>query len=79
MIPALALRISYVGELGWELRTAMADLPLLYEAVGSGEEHGIADFGSMPNSLRMEKGYRAGAGHQRGHARGGHGALLRDQ
>ena len=59
-IPSLALRINYVGELGWELHPAMADLPALYEAVCSaGEEHGIADFGLYAmNSLRMEKGYR---------------------
>jgi dimethylglycine dehydrogenase len=59
-IPTLALRINYVGELGWELHPAMADLPSLYEAVCSaGEEHGIADFGLYAmNSLRMEKGYR---------------------
>ena len=59
-IPTLALRINYVGELGWELHPAMADLPALYEAVCSaGEEHGIADFGLYAmNSLRMEKGYR---------------------
>jgi dimethylglycine dehydrogenase len=59
-IPTLALRINYVGELGWELHPAMADLPALYEAVWTaGEGHGIADFGLYAmNSLRMEKGYR---------------------
>jgi dimethylglycine dehydrogenase len=59
-IPTLALRINYVGELGWELHPAMADLPALYKAVwAAGEEHGIADFGLYAmNSLRMEKGYR---------------------
>jgi dimethylglycine dehydrogenase len=59
-IPTLALRINYVGELGWELHPAMADLPALYKAVwAAGEEHGISDFGLYAmNSLRMEKGYR---------------------
>jgi dimethylglycine dehydrogenase len=59
-IPTLALRINYVGELGWELHPAMADLPALYAAVwAAGEVHGIADFGLYAmNSLRMEKGYR---------------------
>ena len=59
-IPTLALRINYVGELGWELHPAMADLPALYEAVwAAGEGYGIADFGLYAmNSLRMEKGYR---------------------
>ena len=59
-ISTLALRINYVGELGWELHSAMADLPALYEEVwAAGEGHGIADFGLYAmNSLRMEKGYR---------------------
>ena len=59
-ISTLALRINYVGELGWELHPATADLPALYEAVwAAGEAHGIADFGLYAmNSLRMEKGYR---------------------
>ncbi len=59
-ISTLALRINYVGELGWELHPAMADLPALYKAVwAAGEGHGIADFGLYAmNSLRMEKGYR---------------------
>ena len=55
-----ALRINYVGELGWELHPAMTDLPTLYDAVWrAGEPHGIADFGLYAlNSLRMEKAYR---------------------
>jgi len=59
-ITTLALRINYVGELGWELHPAAADLPALYEAVWTaGELHGIADFGLYAlNSLRMEKAYR---------------------
>jgi len=59
-IPTLALRINYVGELGWELHPAVADLPALYAAVwAAGEAHGIADFGLYAlNSLRMEKAYR---------------------
>ena len=55
-----ALRVNYVGELGWELHPAMEDLPALYEAIWeAGQEHGIADFGLYAvNSLRIEKGYR---------------------
>jgi dimethylglycine dehydrogenase len=55
-----ALRVNYVGELGWELHPAMRDLPALYEAVrDAGEEYGIADFGLYAvNSLRIEKAYR---------------------
>jgi dimethylglycine dehydrogenase len=55
-----ALRVNYVGELGWELHAAMPDLPTLYDALWTaGKEFGIADFGLYAvNSLRIEKGYR---------------------
>ena len=55
-----ALRVSYVGELGWELHVPMGSLEQVYDAVWTaGEEFGIADFGAYAmNSLRMEKGYR---------------------
>jgi dimethylglycine dehydrogenase len=60
-IPLLALRVSYVGELGWELQPAMADLPALYDAIwAAGEEFGIADYGLYAvNSMRMEKAYKS--------------------
>ncbi|WP_314415991.1 GcvT family protein [Streptomyces kroppenstedtii] len=60
-VPVTAMRLSYVGELGWELYTS-ADLGLrlwdtLWEA---GREHGVIAAGrSAFNSLRLEKGYRA--------------------
>ncbi|KUL51417.1 sarcosine dehydrogenase [Streptomyces sp. NRRL F-4489] len=60
-VPVTALRVSYVGELGWELYTT-ADLGLrlwdtLWEA---GQAHGVVAAGrSAFNSLRLEKGYRA--------------------
>ncbi|MHB6905592.1 GcvT family protein [Streptomyces sp. DB-54] len=60
-VPVTALRLSYVGELGWELYTT-ADLGLrlwdtLWEA---GREHGVIAAGrSAFNSLRLEKGYRS--------------------
>ena len=55
-----ALRVNYVGELGWELHPAMNDLPQLYAAIfEAGKEYGIVDFGLYAvNSLRLEKGYR---------------------
>ena len=55
-----ALRVNYVGELGWELHAPIADLPALYAKVwAAGSAHGIADVGLYAiNSLRMEKGYR---------------------
>jgi dimethylglycine dehydrogenase len=55
-----ALRVNYVGELGWELHPAMEDLPGLYDAIwAAGADFGIADFGLYAvNSLRIEKAYR---------------------
>ncbi len=54
-----ALRVNYVGELGWELHVRMADVVALYEAVlAAGAGLGIADFGLYAmNSLRLEKAY----------------------
>ena len=60
-VPVTAMRLSYVGELGWELYTS-ADLGLrlwdtLWEA---GRELGVIAAGrSAFNSLRLEKGYRS--------------------
>jgi dimethylglycine dehydrogenase len=58
--PVRALRVNYVGELGWELHPAMADLPEIYAAIqDAGQQHGIVDFGLYAvNSLRIEKAYR---------------------
>jgi dimethylglycine dehydrogenase len=59
-VPTRALRISYAGELGWELHHPMASMAGLYDALmAAGEEFGIANFGVYAlNSLRLEKGYR---------------------
>ena len=56
-----ALRMSYVGELGWELHVAMTDLPALHETLcAAGDPVGIRPFGAYAmNSMRLEKGYRA--------------------
>lgn len=56
-----ALRVSYVGELGWELHFEMSHMSQLYDALmKAGEEFGIADFGLYAmDALRMEKGYKA--------------------
>ena len=58
-IPVTAMRVSYVGELGWELHVASADLTALYDAVwAAGIAHGICNFGSYAlNAMRVEKGY----------------------
>jgi dimethylglycine dehydrogenase len=55
-----ALRVNYVGELGWELHPLMEDLETVYDALWqAGEEFGIANFGLYAvNSLRIEKAYR---------------------
>ena len=56
----LALRINYVGELGWELHAPSSVLPELYETLWSaGIDHGILDFGLYAmDSLRLDKCYR---------------------
>jgi dimethylglycine dehydrogenase len=56
-----ALRISYVGELGWELHVPMADMAALHDVlVANGGRHGLRPFGAFAmNSMRLEKGYRA--------------------
>ncbi len=60
-VEARALRVSFVGELGWELHVAMTDLPALHEALcAAGEPVGLRPFGAYAmNSMRLEKGYRA--------------------
>lgn len=57
----LALRINYVGELGWELHLPVESLAAVYDALmAAGAEHGIVDFGMYAlDSLRLEKCYRA--------------------
>jgi len=53
-------RVSFAGELGWEIHAANADIPTLYQAV---LDAGATPFGMYAlNSLRMEKGYRAWKG-----------------
>src|SRR3546814_954886 len=45
-VPTRALRVSYVGELGWDMHCPMKRIGPLYDAVRkAGEAHGIADFG----------------------------------
>ena len=58
-VPVTALRVSYVGELGWELHVASSDLQTLYNAIwGAGQPLGMRNFGSYAlNAMRVEKGY----------------------
>ena len=56
----LALRVSYAGELGWELHAANEDMPRIYDAVlAAGSAHGLRHFGLYAlDSLRIDKCYR---------------------
>jgi dimethylglycine dehydrogenase len=59
--PVRALRVSYVGELGWELHPPIESLPAVYDAVWeAGRKFGIANYGLYAvNTMRIEKGYKA--------------------
>lgn len=59
-LPVRALRVSYAGELGWELHCPIDGTATLYDALKeTGRDLGLADFGLYAlDSLRMEKGYR---------------------
>ena len=56
-----ALRVTYVGELGWELHTPINDTGVVFDALmAAGERYGIAPAGYRAiESLRLEKAYRA--------------------
>jgi sarcosine dehydrogenase len=59
--PVLALRVTYVGELGWEMHIPVEFALSVYDALmTAGQPHGIANAGYRAiESLRLEKGYRA--------------------
>jgi dimethylglycine dehydrogenase len=59
--PVRALRVSYVGELGWELHPPVESLPALFDAVWeAGHKLGVANYGLYAvNTLRLEKAYKA--------------------
>ena len=56
-----ALRVSYVGELGWELHVPIDGLEAVFDALmAAGEPRGLVPAGYRAmESLRLEKGYRA--------------------
>tara|TARA_R110002167_G_scaffold100794_1_gene262748 strand:+ start:64507 stop:66969 length:2463 start_codon:yes stop_codon:yes gene_type:complete len=58
------VRVSFAGELGWEIHTKTEDTAAVYDAVmAAGAAHGLKPFGMYAlNSLRIEKGYRAWKG-----------------
>ena len=56
----LLARVSYAGELGWEIHAKIEDISLIYDKV---LEAGATPFGMYAlDSLRVEKGYRAWKG-----------------
>ncbi|MBY6056590.1 FAD-dependent oxidoreductase [Leisingera daeponensis] len=58
--PAFLARVSFAGELGWEVHCANAHQPAIYDALLAG---GAKPFGMYAlNSLRIEKGYRTWKG-----------------
>ena len=59
-IPCLALRVTYVGELGWELYCPTEFGLGLWDTIwAGGAEHGLVAGGYKAiDSLRLEKGYR---------------------
>jgi 4-methylaminobutanoate oxidase (formaldehyde-forming) len=62
--PVLAIRITYVGELGWELHLPMDYALYVYDAIGeAGKSFGLVNAGyRCIESLRLEKGYRYWSG-----------------
>jgi glycine cleavage system aminomethyltransferase T/glycine/D-amino acid oxidase-like deaminating enzyme len=61
-VRVLASRISYVGDLGWELHVPIEQGARLWDAIWeAGEPHGIipAGIGVYGTTGRIEKGYRA--------------------
>jgi 4-methylaminobutanoate oxidase (formaldehyde-forming) len=58
--PVLALRVTYAGELGWELHVPSEYALHLYETLWeAGQDLGVANAGYRAlDSLRLEKGYR---------------------
>lgn len=58
---ALALRVTYVGELGWELHIPVEQMALAFEALMEAAPRFGGELAGhyAINSLRLEKGYRA--------------------
>jgi dimethylglycine dehydrogenase len=60
MVPVRVLRVSFVGELGYELHHPMEYQRYLYDLLmAEGRQHGIVDWGYRAlESMRLEKAYR---------------------
>jgi sarcosine dehydrogenase len=59
--PVLAARVTYVGELGWELHVPVEFAATVFDALtAAGAPHGMVNAGYRAiETLRLEKGYRA--------------------
>ncbi|MEM8597798.1 MAG: FAD-dependent oxidoreductase, partial [Pseudomonadota bacterium] len=57
-----ALRVTYTGELGWELHVPMTGMRAVYDAlIAAGEGRGLVHVGAASlNAMRMEKAYKSG-------------------
>jgi glycine cleavage system aminomethyltransferase T len=60
-VPVIAMRLSYVGELGWEIYTSADSGQRLWDVLWeAGQRHGIIAAGRAAfSALRLEKGYRS--------------------
>ena len=60
-IAVTVLRVSYVGELGYEIHHQIQDQQPLFDSIyQAGQEFGMGLFGAFAmNAMRLEKGYRA--------------------
>jgi glycine cleavage system aminomethyltransferase T/glycine/D-amino acid oxidase-like deaminating enzyme len=60
-VPVTAMRLSYVGELGWEIYTTADNGQRLWDVLWqAGQPFGVIAAGRTAfNALRLEKGYRA--------------------
>ncbi len=58
------MRVSFAGELGWEVHSKLADTARVWDAImAAGQPIGLKPFGMFAlNSLRIEKGYRTWKG-----------------
>ena len=59
--PCTLVRVSFAGELGWEIHSEIGDTPAIFDAIWeAGKQHGLKPFGMFAlDALRLEKGYRA--------------------
>jgi len=80
----LALRLSYIGEPGWELHMPMTAMRGVYAALfAAGQPHWIGHYGAYAaNGMRLEKGYRAWGSDlttERSLTEAGLGAFIREE